>query len=151
MAKIIEMEIGHRGFLQSEIQTSADIARIQPYLCFARKHQLRFHRRASILLLQQFKRCLIERDGASFAISVIACSAGQRRRGGSASPTRSASCATRRNGRGEAFISLTLIMSAVRIVLPSRLFERIPLDQLPLLTEAECMSSDSVNQSNLFE
>lgn len=54
-------------------------------------------------------------------------------------------------GGGEAFISLTLIMSAVRIVLPSRLFEQIPLDQLPLLTEAECMSSGSVNQSNLFE
>ncbi len=31
------------------------------------------------------------------------------------------------------------------------MFERIPLDQLLLLSEAECMSSDSVNQLNLFE
>jgi hypothetical protein len=31
------------------------------------------------------------------------------------------------------------------------MFERIPLDQLLLLAEAEYMSSDSINQLNLFE
>ena len=41
MPKIMEMEIRHLGFLQREIQTSTDIARIQPCLCFARKYQLR--------------------------------------------------------------------------------------------------------------
>jgi len=31
------------------------------------------------------------------------------------------------------------------------MFERIPFDQLLLLTEAELMSSDSINQLSLFE
>src|SRR5712692_1788332 len=68
MAEIMEMEIRHLGLLQREIQTSADIARIQPCLCFARKHQLRIHRTASSLVLQQVERGLIEREGASLAI-----------------------------------------------------------------------------------
>jgi hypothetical protein len=54
-------------------------------------------------------------------------------------------------GGSEAFISLTLILSAERIVEASHKFERIPLDQLLLLPEVECMSSDSCNQLNLFE
>ena len=62
------MEIGHLGFLQIQMETSADIAGILPCQGFARKHQLRFHRTASIFVLQQFEGGLIERDGASFAI-----------------------------------------------------------------------------------
>ena len=54
-------------------------------------------------------------------------------------------------GGSEAFISLTLIVSAVRIVEALHMFERIPLDQLLLPSEAECMLSDSCNQLNLFE
>lgn len=64
----MEMEIGHLGFLQSQMEPSADIARIQPCQCFARKHQFRFHRTACIFVLQQFEGGLIERDGASFAV-----------------------------------------------------------------------------------
>jgi len=36
-------------------------------------------------------------------------------------------------------------------ILSLTMFERIPLDQLLLLTEAACRSSDSINQLNLFE
>jgi hypothetical protein len=36
-------------------------------------------------------------------------------------------------------------------ILSLTMFERIPLDQLLLLSKAECLSSDSINQLNLFE
>ena len=68
MTKVMEMEIRHLGFLERESQTSADIARIQPCQGFARKHQFRFHRPASVFLFQQFEGGLIEQDGASFAV-----------------------------------------------------------------------------------
>jgi hypothetical protein len=37
MAKVVEMEISHLGFLQREMQASADIASIEPRLCLAGK------------------------------------------------------------------------------------------------------------------
>jgi hypothetical protein len=48
-------------------------------------------------------------------------------------------------------LALSASLYEILHVLSLTMFERIPLDQLLLLSEAECMSSDSINQLNLFE
>jgi hypothetical protein len=48
-------------------------------------------------------------------------------------------------------LALSASLYEILQILSLTMFERIPLDQLLLLSEAECMSSDSINQLNLFE
>ena len=48
-------------------------------------------------------------------------------------------------------LALSASLYEILQILSLTMFERIPLDQLLLLSEAACMSSDSINQLNLFE
>jgi len=48
-------------------------------------------------------------------------------------------------------LALSASLYEILQILSLTMFERIPLDQLLLLTEAACMSSDPINQLNLFE
>ena len=48
-------------------------------------------------------------------------------------------------------LALSASLYEILQILSLTMFERIPLDQLLLLSEAECMSSSSINQLNLFE
>ena len=48
-------------------------------------------------------------------------------------------------------LALSASLYEILQILSLTMFERIPLDQLLLLSEAECMSSNSINQLNLFE
>jgi hypothetical protein len=48
-------------------------------------------------------------------------------------------------------LALSASLYEILQILILTMFERIPLDQLLLLSEAECMSSNSINQLNLFE
>ena len=48
-------------------------------------------------------------------------------------------------------LALSASLYEILQILSRTMFERIPLDQLLLLSEAACMSSDSINQLNLFE
>lgn len=48
-------------------------------------------------------------------------------------------------------LALSASLYEILQILSLTMFERIPLDQLLLLSEAECMSSDSINQLNLFQ
>jgi hypothetical protein len=48
-------------------------------------------------------------------------------------------------------LALSASLYEILQILSLTMFERIPLDQLLLLSEAELMSSDSINQLNLFE
>jgi hypothetical protein len=48
-------------------------------------------------------------------------------------------------------LALSASLYEILQILSLTMFERIPLDQLLLLSEAEGMSSDSINQLNLFE
>jgi len=48
-------------------------------------------------------------------------------------------------------LALSASLYEILQTLSLTMFERIPFDQLLLLTEAELMSSDSINQLSLFE
>ena len=48
-------------------------------------------------------------------------------------------------------LALSASLYEILQILSLTMFERIPLDQLLLLSEAECMASNSINQLNLFE
>jgi hypothetical protein len=48
-------------------------------------------------------------------------------------------------------LALSASLYEILQILSLTMFERIPLDQLLLLSEAACMSSDSINQLSLFE
>ena len=48
-------------------------------------------------------------------------------------------------------LDLSASLYEILQILSLTMFERIPFDQLLLLTEAELMSSDSINQLSLFE
>jgi uncharacterized protein DUF4372/DDE family transposase len=48
-------------------------------------------------------------------------------------------------------LALSASLYEILQILSLTMFERIPLDQLLLLSETACMSSDSINQLNLFE
>jgi len=48
-------------------------------------------------------------------------------------------------------LALSASLYKILQILSLTMFERIPLDQILLLSEAACMSSDSINQLNLFE
>lgn len=48
-------------------------------------------------------------------------------------------------------LALSASLYEILQILSLTMFERIPLDQLLLLSEAQRMSSDSINQLNLFE
>jgi hypothetical protein len=48
-------------------------------------------------------------------------------------------------------LALSASLYEILQILSLTMFERIPLDQLLLLSEAACMLSDSINQLNLFE
>ena len=48
-------------------------------------------------------------------------------------------------------LALSASLYKILQILSLTMFERIPFDQLLLLSEAECLSSDSVNQLKLFE
>ena len=48
-------------------------------------------------------------------------------------------------------LALSASLYEILPILSLTMFERIPLDQLLLLSEAQLMSSDAINQLNLFE